>query len=609
MTNLRQIAVSGVVSALVLILVWIAALCFGALGLKADVFNAFTGFVVDAGSDLIKALLKLFRFEPESKNTPKWVGVVAAWLLLAALIFVLPLVKRLTLILASPFDTSVFEGIRHRTGLLRWQLYRDGSKALPQPTLIDEFELAQAVAWDALRKWVFDGCGDGTLKPFWRKRPIPRAFTWAVLVSPNGLGKSQLAYELGRTLARRDCLGDAARDVGFKARYRQWRHRLSVWLRHLAWWKALRDDDPWDAGILYPLDAPKRKNVPNWRPRRPTLILLDDPATGSSSEVIRILSANSAEFLYPVRLLILDQLLPADLAGTQPDSHDSVASNRGMPEPVVIRDFGFTRRNAIGLRIQEVPGREGQGQVAPISSEALGELLDRTGPWPLAVALALHFLSDKGKDSVATLAEQERHLAPAAERGVAIPHRVIEERVADLQQTIKSIVPGHMDLLRALACATLANGLPRVELGKNGRQTTGRCIERFQLGNVADSMLRQIFPHAMHDLKNWLPPIRPLEVGLVFIRQLLSELHGPREEALDKLISDAWELNPEGTLNTLRRLAGSSDEIATRLAESLQSRDPAEALRIALAHCEIAIRSGGSTETALARLDAAWRLQ
>lgn len=96
MTNLRQIAVAVVVSALTLILVWIAATCFGALGLKADVFNAFTGFVGDAGSDILKAVLKLSGFEPDSQNTPKWIGVIATWLLLAALIFTLPFVKRLT---------------------------------------------------------------------------------------------------------------------------------------------------------------------------------------------------------------------------------------------------------------------------------------------------------------------------------------------------------------------------------------------------------------------------------------------------------------------------------------------------------------------------------
>jgi hypothetical protein len=100
---------------------------------------------------------------------------------------------------------------------------------------------------------------------------------------------------------------------------------LGCWWRHVAPWRNRAESDPWDVGLIGKYgerdDLERIASLKTWQPRRPTLLILDDPPMGTSKEAIQALKDHQSQFWYPVRLLIVDQFVPADL----PIDPDAVA--------------------------------------------------------------------------------------------------------------------------------------------------------------------------------------------------------------------------------------------------------------------------------------------
>ena len=158
-------------------------------------------------------------------------------------------------------------------------------------------------AWTALQAWLGGSGREARWTPPWRGGAQKRkpAFSWTILLGGNGTGKSQLAREFGRHITRSGATDGCSERL---------RSRVDRWWRRIAWWRTV-GDAPWDAGPV--ARNPERlARLKEWLPRAPTLLILDDLAMGYCAEVIGALASNQEKFWYPVRLLIVDQFIPAD---------------------------------------------------------------------------------------------------------------------------------------------------------------------------------------------------------------------------------------------------------------------------------------------------------
>jgi hypothetical protein len=96
---------------------------------------------------------------------------------------------------------------------------------------------ARRVAWDTLKAWV-----NGVAAPASIKVPRPH-LSIALLVGRPGSGKTRMAHEFARDLARRDLLGSDKPNAKL-------RWRTGVYLRRCHIGFSRKVDDPWDAGLL-----------------------------------------------------------------------------------------------------------------------------------------------------------------------------------------------------------------------------------------------------------------------------------------------------------------------------------------------------------------------
>jgi hypothetical protein len=190
----------------------------------------------------------------------------------------------------------------------------------------------QKSACTPLQQWCFDGAGDGRT-PFWRPWVMPqveRRFTMAVLLGATGDGASQLAEAFSREI---DGSHQLARAGGTVARLCL---RLRVKWHDCVWWRAREAADPWDSGYL--VDDPfALEHLRAFLPRRATLMVANALPPDALLERIAVLDARSGAFRHPVRLLMVDTVLPTALGLTQ-DPHGSVwcsALTSGGAVPVI----------------------------------------------------------------------------------------------------------------------------------------------------------------------------------------------------------------------------------------------------------------------------------
>lgn len=153
-------------------------------------------------------------------------------------------------------------------------------------------------AWQALRSWLV-GAG----------RPgVRHDYSIAMLSGRAGSGKSRMAHELSRA-AVAGTLADAAAADSARA--------LGAYLRRVLPFLKPSPSDPWDVGIAREQLGDENftqflSQLANWKPRRRTLVVLDDPLAGQTGQVHLALSKGAAGHKHAVRLLVVSQTVPLD---------------------------------------------------------------------------------------------------------------------------------------------------------------------------------------------------------------------------------------------------------------------------------------------------------
>ena len=195
-----------------------------------------------------------------------------------------------------------------------WVARFDGALLRPWPaSAVGQYGIgptgdAQIHAWKRLHAWCHAGAGTGR-SPFWRpwvKPEVTQRFSVAVLTGPPGAGKSPLAAALGREL-------DGSLQLeACTSRFEALRLRLRVKRDDCRWWRPRQHTDPWDSGELVQGPAAQAR-LARFAPRRATLVVADALPPDALRVAIETLNAQSAGFHHPVRLLVLDAVLPSSL--------------------------------------------------------------------------------------------------------------------------------------------------------------------------------------------------------------------------------------------------------------------------------------------------------
>ncbi len=446
----------------------------------------------------------------------------------------------------------------------------------------------QACCFQALQQWLHWGSGDGRWGwlGLWPCRPtVKRNQEWlplsvAILTGANGVGKSRLSFELGHQLARHSELG--LRSSANEA--------LEPWSRSkrlaktLSWW-VLRNlpctcraaDDPWDVGLVDSNSLDVQPNFTAWRPRRPTLLIFDEPSENIVS-MVRTLEINRKEYWHPVRLLLVDQSLPSALNAKNADDLwcDSSSSGGGAILDHAREQLKSWQQEKGGARKQNpVPFlfkgvfdlgevRFSQATIRAIWSTAtsaadrhvIGKLrqdLDfdqvrqATGGNPLLVVLAVQQLRNN------TMSLQELHNLPQADAA----QQLIQPRAQALYDHFSGILQDATNeaekIFRAIATATVCGGL---------------WYKADGLLKFAD--VERLFPDrgVFFDTNNvWIPPVRPKAIGTAFLQNFLDE-----KGAADVLATLAWEQNEPGCVQALRHPADLPPALYREVAAIAQQR-------------------------------------
>ena len=189
---------------------------------------------------------------------------------------------------------------------------RDATHASPDAPTGHPTQHARTTA--ALRAWCERGSGDGRA-PLWRPWVLPAmpeplsVARWAPGAAAPAPG---LVEGLMRALDRNDELATrAARSRGAALQL-----RLVVKARELAWWRPRHPQQAWDTGYLRGTPESLAR-LADFRPRRPTLVVLQGLAAADQARALSALQGAQAHFRHPVRLLLLDP--PATLTGEATD--------------------------------------------------------------------------------------------------------------------------------------------------------------------------------------------------------------------------------------------------------------------------------------------------
>ena len=383
----------------------------------------------------------------------------------------------------------------------------------------------RAKAWYDLEEFVHAESGDGSAPLFWWAHPTRfENFGYTLLLGRSGQGKSRMALELGRAISRRDVLSSNNRQVSNTYRLKL---RLKSWLR-IIWGPAKRSRfDPWDAGWL---DFRGKGEsllaaLATWAPRRPTVLLLDDPPPGCASLYIGVLQNASLQWKHPVRLIIINPSAPSGLISNKSGTWKERADQLGpLRQPVILGgDTNFNEGECIALA-QQIMG---------LDNKALWRASDRrefssmTSGSPLLIELGAAWVGDG--NSIADMS----------------PAILLDDRASRIVNSIYAAGLAEGDL-HHLACSTLSGG---IDLSISDWELESNFGP---ISNIAS--FRRLFPEIGSDLENWLPPITPQLIGDAFVRHVIGSSVSPNFTA-QKLFSSAWRISPLGTLNSTIRLA------------------------------------------------------
>jgi hypothetical protein len=313
-----------------------------------------------------------------------------------------------------------------------------------------------------------------------------------------------------------------------------------------------------------------------WRPRRPTLLLLDDPQLNDANTLISTLhDVAQAHYLHPVRLLIVNQTAPAEL-GLQLIRNEWTVRG-GLPplgRPIILADTAwFTAEEVRTLRA--VPGLLGNRY--PLRTDGhVDSFLRITRGNPLLVELGMKAL--RQGQTLDTMSEDS-----------LLRDRV--DRILDAMRQAGLSDPAHE---RALAVATIATGA-------RSRRTVN---DAYPLPERPEELAR-VFPNEPVDLREVLPPIRPELVGDAFARHVLD---GADAQERARMVRTAWTANPAGTLRSSLRLGGRTDELGMLLRPGPPPDAGLDTLEVAMAFTEAALFIDASLRPEMAEARAVFEL-
>jgi hypothetical protein len=391
-------------------------------------------------------------------------------------------------------------------------------------------------------------------------------FKMLLIVGPLSSGKSRLAMEAARNLARRDIWGGDSADKKKLA-------IAAIGLRSL-WSRFYRDDDPWDAWWLagpssfddeeeqdddaetgpytswehrkQMREDPWLEKLRAWRPRRPTIFLLDDPLPGDANAVANALHVNEAHYRHPVRLMIVSPMPPDQLEG----KNTAIRKDKTI---ILSADDSFTEGD-----IRVAGSILGNDRNPLWRNEAVTHLHSITKGNPLLVEIALDILR-RGRDEGRILSVTD-----------LTRERLLTDRVERWREALKSKGVSEKQE-HALAAATLAAGAKQGQL----RRFLGKDA------SIDKDVIRQLFLGAKAENKGFeIPPLRPIMIGDAFVRNVIEEhcdkeRHGTRLSEADKVLAAAWNANPLGMIASIERLSAVDD-----LLGQLITQDPITDLKV-----------------------------
>ena len=516
-----------------------------------------------------------------------------------ALILYLPLLPYVAAALKrllARFDDEVLQTIPPVTGQLTWQ----GPLDAEQRRVLNE-----------LGDWAWGGAMPGDTPPLrpWRLPRLPTPFSFALLVGPNGVGKTQLSLEFAKAL-REGALPAAG---GWRSTLERLWGTLSLSL----WFRRRRRGDLWDAGLLDTWDPARLSRLVSWRPRRATIIVIDDPSPRAARTALQTLRATASEFRHPVRVLVVDQAI-TDSLDIRWDFVGERWASRLLPsnQSVLVASMVDVRFGIDGLRgLAHARQAAGTPASSPTpnfwgTDDALQPVIEGCDGNPLMLTLYVLSTRESGGAGLPSLDPQrmlEEGVNEAMHRSVVLPRA--QDRVEHLLQTVAP-VPG---LLQAITVATLVGGAEVSRLQKALEVTPGVWS--------SDDLRRA---HAVYaggsreSSANRVPAVEPSVVGDAVLELIIeSRLPADREEFGRRLAVAAWQVNPDGAMRTVRRLRGLTGRpaliaLATEMDRAAMppkwtsGADRPSAQTIALmaaSMCEVAVAHGGDVAVASAWID------
>ena len=430
-----------------------------------------------------------------------------------------------------------------------------GSRALPWMEPVDGVSKpARVTQWHMMQAWVLEGVEvrDGSGKKF----------TWALITGRAGGGKSRTAYELGLWLRQgQPQHSQETVSPSQSADDEAGPSRLMV-----AWRRARRTPiapDPWDVGYLahqrigespatlVHKDPTYRAALKEWRPRAPTLILCEDPRMDEAEAVLDLLMEQSLQYVFPVRLLLINQSIPSglDLRSAGPDG--AVHSTRGHfgGHWIVDEHSYFSAQEIHRLISRCFNPTDRRGWInKPELIQAIETITQDYSP--LLVELLLRWVENQAPGKTPALSDLTA--------SVLLNDRA--QRVLASMRTAGLTEHHHRCLV---ATATIVGGATRAQLST--------AADRADMEQPAGStsaplpsieVMEQVFPH--ENIEERIPAIRPELVGWAFVDAVIetpphSVLQGEstpeQQEATARLIAKmAWAIDSYGALRAMDRL-------------------------------------------------------
>jgi hypothetical protein len=434
--------------------------------------------------------------------------------------------------------------------------------------------------WNGLLRFAANHAGTGTSTIFgWptfaagKEPPSHQAFAfqWTIIAGQAGAGKSRMAMECARKLSRAK-----ARETGSRWRWR--RILISEWCRRKWPWSRRHPTHPWDTGLIPASPSPNYlEALARWRPRRPTFLVLDDPRPDVSRSVVDLFNRQHQGFRYPVRLLIVDQVLPAELDFRFSDAANIWQSGcDGFHQQVFFLDskspLGFEEISRFAVELC-LPKRIWWDPNNPQVRQFIGRMRGN------ALLIELGLRAIKAGSPIDQL-DESRLLGEYVERIVRIVDAIRLGGWAERRH------------LHALAAATIAGVMAGDEAFIHPKESIERDPIHKAFGDLDPDVLKRLFNLSHGDVPKAVPSIRPEMIGDAFANFVIEhrcEANGDE----GKLVNSAWRTNPLGVLRTLRRVAGR----ANRLAELLRDGPPENiekklgSVKLALAYASLAVRA------------------